>query len=697
MTSRILKNCVIKKLSSLFIVFTLLVPGIVLSQNEENPAYTVISVEVDGRSVESAVGIKFARYGNVKGAITPLAVNDRLSAGLIKTAINTSLKLRTLNGNTILLMPNTTLGTSALNRAGERYALRAGTAEFDVVAPLGFFQIDNARFAVAASDAKFRLQRINDDGLDQPGEMEVEVLRGKANVERLHEVSIGDNAQKPIVTMAEALSALPSLTTPSKTKLRFDTRKNVLMKFATVTEAALFFTNRADDAIKSSDDERIAEALRAQADFLSSIGKHRDAFEALQGWQAVTAGNNIAQYDAFLKMAEALIAQKEDSRAIAYLQLALKIIDGPYTSGPARSHAAVYQMISVANLRLESYATAQRYAALSAIKSQKYEAPAFKTATVISKGSTEFPKKMQQWGLDGNVMISSVLTADGRSEDLRVLKSIHPAFELAAIKGMMSIRVQPATLNEKPIPILVITPFSFMLSSSKKSSIAEHAAFSFPKVNSSKPDDERYDVAPEIRVVSLPAYPYALLMDRVTGSAKVSVTLDQLGMVKDVKVAEATHPEFGAATKAMMQNWDFSPALKAGKPISTQFRFEHQFQFNQRDNGIGDETLQAIRYVKSYPNEIYEIGALDVKPKTLYQPEASDPRVLSANANTIDTVQIEFIIDREGGVQLPRIVSATNMDLAWSVATVLQRWLFEVPKVKGTAVFARKEMLFEFR
>ena len=81
----------------------------------------------------------------------------------------------------------------------------------------------------------------------------------------------------------------------------------------------------------------------------------------------------------------------------------------------------------------------------------------------------------------------------------------------------------------------------------------------------------------------------------------------------------------------------------------------------------------------------------------LYQPQAADVRKSISSTNNIDTVQIEFIIDREGGVQLPRIVAATNTDLAWSVATVVQRWLFEIPKVKGDAVFARKEMLFEFR
>jgi TonB family protein len=703
MVHKILKPCLGVQISFLFALSALLLPGIALSQSAENPAFTVIAIDVDGKSVSSTSGIGFARYGKAGDPVKPLAVNDGITTSNIKTPANTALTLRTLNGNTIRLMAASTLATSALNRAGERYALLGGTAEFEVTAPLGFFQIDNAKFAVAASDAKFRVQRIdgstaNETGsVDKAGEMEVELMRGKASVQRLYELSIADSAQKPKVRMAEILTVSPSLATASKTKLNFDSRKNEPMQFATVPAATLFFKNRTDDAIKSKDDERIAEALLAQADFLSGINEHRGAILVLQAWQTTTAGNNIAQYNAQMELADAYIALKEDRSAIAHLLLALKIIDGPFSIGSAHGRIAVYKMLSETYLRLNDQTAATKYAKFYTAYNQKYTSPTFKGPTLTARGNTEFPKKMRQWGLDGSVFIKGLVTTDGVFEYLRAGKSIHPAFEMAAVKGMMSMRTTPATVEGNPIPVSTGIPFNFMLTSSKRSAISEHAAFKFPKVNSSKPVGSQYDVAPEITVVSLPAYPRALLQENVTGIATVSVVLDQLGTVQDVTIVEATHPDFGAATKAMMQNWEFAPALKAGKPISVQFNFEHRFQFNQRDNGISDETLQAMRYVKSYPAEVYEVTSLDANPKVLYRPEAADPRKTLASASTVDNVQIEFIIDREGGVQLPRIVSATNMDLAWSVATVLQRWLFEVPKLKGDAVFARKEMLFEFK
>lgn len=693
MIHKMLKPCLGMRLGFLLALSALL-PDIAASQTAENPAFTVTAIEADGKSVSSAAGIGFARYGKASEAAKTLAVNDGINRSNIKTPANTALTLRTLNGNTIRLMAASTLATSALNYAGERYTLLGGAAELEVTAPLGFFQIDDAKFAIAANNAKFRVQQI-DNG--ETAEFEVELLRGKANVQRLYELTITDTTQKSTVRMAETLSVLPSSSAVPKTKLRFNSRKNEPMQFATVAAATQFFKKRADDAINSKDDERIAEALLAQADFLSGINEHRGAMLVVQAWQNITAGNNIAQYDAQMKMADACIALKEDRNAAAHLLLALKIIDGPFSSGPARGHIAVYKMLSETYQRLNDQTAAKRYAMFHSAYDQKYTSPTFKGPTLKAKGGTEFPKKMRQWGLDGNVTIKTIVTTDGAFEELRAEKSIHPAFELAAVKGMMSMRTAPATIDGNAISSLIGLPFNFMLTSSKSSNISERAAFTFPKLNSSKPVQSQYDVAPEIMVVSLPAYPRALIQERVTGSAKVSVVLDQLGAVQDVTVVEATHPDFGAATKAMMQNWQFAPALKAGKPISVQFNFEHQFQFNQRDNGISDETLQAMRYMKSYPAEVYELNALDASPKALYRPEAADPRKTLASAIATDTVQIEFIIDREGGVQLPRIVAATNMDLAWSVATALQRWLFEVPKLKGDAVFARKEMLFEFK
>jgi TonB family protein len=657
-------------------------PAVELSQAANPSNLVVTNIEVDKQTVSSASGFNFSPSIKLDGGSKSLSVDDPFS-GTIQTPAKTSIAFRSVNGSKIRLEAESRLASVNLHRAGERYSLTAGAAEFEINTPLGFFQIDGDLISVSARDAKFRVQRLE---RDKP---EVDVLRGEVSVQRSYEISIAGVKQKPLVLMADAL-------TPGAKRI-FETAKPQLMSFATNSEAMQFFKNRVDTATATKDDDRIAEALRAQAGFLYAVGNHREAIVALQAWQGVMGGNNIAQFAASVETAKAYIALKEDGRAIGHLQLALKNANSKYSGGTLRQTNAIYKMLGDTYARLGDDAAKDRYASLLAGTETLPATATYKGPSMTDRGETKFPRKMREWGLSGEVDMQTIVIADGTQIDMVARKSAHPAFELAAVRGMLSTRSKPATVDGKPRAALVVVPFRFTLTSSTARSRMESGAFKFPKVNSSKPEESQYDVAPEILVVSLPAYPRNLLLEEKTGSALVSVTLDQLGAVQEVNVIETTHPEFGAATKAMMQNWDMAPALKNGKPVGVRFSYEQKFGFNERDNGISEETWAALKRVKSYPAEIHEVSALDKSPKVLYQPQAADVRKSVSNTNSVDTVKIEFIIDREGGVQLPRIVSATNMDLAWSVATVLPRWIFEIPKVNGDAVFARKEMQFEFR
>jgi outer membrane biosynthesis protein TonB len=64
-----------------------------------------------------------------------------------------------------------------------------------------------------------------------------------------------------------------------------------------------------------------------------------------------------------------------------------------------------------------------------------------------------------------------------------------------------------------------------------------------------------------------------------------------------------------------------------------------------------------------------------------------------ADANVV----IEFFIDPDGAVQLPRIVSANSPDLGWAAASAIKRWIFEVPMKNGKPVFARHQVKLDMR
>jgi TonB family protein len=51
--------------------------------------------------------------------------------------------------------------------------------------------------------------------------------------------------------------------------------------------------------------------------------------------------------------------------------------------------------------------------------------------------------------------------------------------------------------------------------------------------------------------------------------------------------------------------------------------------------------------------------------------------------------EIEFIVDRDGRVLFPRIVSASHEDFGWAAATAVSQWRFNPPMRNGQRVEVR--------
>ncbi len=700
---------------------TMLIPCFSFSQVNESdpPQFVVVGIEVAGKKVTSTAGVgadfrpippgdvsddsskspsatNNGKEANLLSTATSrvfktFAINDPVKDASIRTPPETVLILRSLNGSIVRIEADSYLTAWAVHRAGERYVLNSGTVEFEITKPLGVFQIGAGNFRTVAHDAKLHIQTLPNQGA------EIKALRGKARVELASTLGIAD---MPLDSNGSRKNWFVRVSQPidAATNSDFDAKKFAPIKFTSGAEAMAFFKDSQNRATAAEDEDQLSEALLNQSIVLMSMRKNRDALEPMKKRLSITVGNLFAQYDTLQRIAEIFISLDEDQNALSCLAQALKIALGPFNPGLSGESSAIHKSLGALNRRIGDEAAAARYERLwLAADGLRRAMQPYEPAKTVDTGNIKYPKKMRQWNLSGSVLIDGIVDTDGALKDVTIARSIHPAFELAVVKNSMSVRFSPARSNGVAIAIPSRNPYSFKLTSSVPAPPDVPVAFRFPAVNTRAAADAQYDFPPQISIVSLPVYPRELVMRSVTGSAQVTVELDALGAVKDVTIIEATHPEFGAATKAMFENWTFAPAIKAGRAIGVKFRFERSFELNERDNGISDETKEALYRLKSKPEEIYEINALDTSPKALYKPQAADPRKTLASPATVDIVQIEFIIDREGGVQLPRIVSATNMDLAWSVATVLPRWLFDIPKVNGKAVFARKEMLFEFR
>lgn len=123
-----------------------------------------------------------------------------------------------------------------------------------------------------------------------------------------------------------------------------------------------------------------------------------------------------------------------------------------------------------------------------------------------------------------------------------------------------------------------------------------------------------FDTAPEPCWKEPLVYPYELLRDGVKGGATVSLAVDDAGKIVSATVDKATRPEFGAATLAMLQRWDFEPAWKDHRPAAGRFTFEQEF--SRYDKNLVNEGMESLLVlVQKHPEKIVSSAKLDAPLK----------------------------------------------------------------------------------
>jgi TonB family protein len=141
--------------------------------------------------------------------------------------------------------------------------------------------------------------------------------------------------------------------------------------------------------------------------------------------------------------------------------------------------------------------------------------------------------------------------------------------------------------------------------------------YKFPEKSDHLPAEFQYDTPPAVKVVAPVVYPLNLLQDNISGSAKVTVIIDPDGNVRKVEILEATHPEFGFATRGMMHSWEFKPATKNGKRTWAIFALEQKFGRNVESTELSRSATEILKNLKNQSQNIHATAALDSLPVAL--------------------------------------------------------------------------------
>ncbi len=307
------------------------------------------------------------------------------------------------------------------------------------------------------------------------------------------------------------------------------------------------------------------------------------------------------------------------------------------------------------------------------------------------QGGPVYPFAMRANGMIGEVLVDFVVDREGRVRNAFVARSLNPSFDDAAIDAVKQWIFEPGRNEDRPVNVHMQVPIIFSLDGHGSGPLEERGKRDLSKL----PEAFRYDTPPKPVGTVRPVYPYALLRDEKKGRAAVAAVIGPGGRAVEVRVVEATAPEFGRALAAALECFVYEPALKGGRPSVALQRFAHEFSRDEQWALVGQEDLWLLEQERKKPQTIFALGELDAPLKPLSRRPPVYPVTAPKELNRGEAL-IEFLVDEEGRARLPRSVAATDEAFAYAAIQAIASWRFEPPQRGGRAVVARARVPLVF-
>jgi len=204
----------------------------------------------------------------------------------------------------------------------------------------------------------------------------------------------------------------------------------------------------------------------------------------------------------------------------------------------------------------------------------------------------------------------------------------------------------------------------------------------------------KYEVAPVAKKKVVPVYPYELLVNGRSGWAEASFVIDYSGRPLFANPKRASDPAFAKSVVAMIEASQYVPGKRDKHSVMSPASERYQFAGEESLDADARRVLETLRHGGSFA----AATELDERPKAVRQDSPAYPRALKDDGLT-GQAEIEFVIDHEGRVLFPRIVSASHEDFGWAAATAVAQWRFQPPQKGGHQVDAimRVPILFDAR
>jgi TonB family protein len=308
----------------------------------------------------------------------------------------------------------------------------------------------------------------------------------------------------------------------------------------------------------------------------------------------------------------------------------------------------------------------------------------------------QYPVSMRNSGVEGSVLVDFVVDKQGDVVNAHVIKSSNPEFDGPACYAITIAKFKPGIANGHTVFTHMMVPLTFKLGDGR-AGFEDPGLRIAPAGSASLPAQLQYRIPPKPFLTWDPVYPFELLRKNTSGLATVTFLVDPEGHAHVEKLQNASAPEFGASACAMVEGWDFVPALRnPGEACWALLTWTQKFDPQSRLAPVFASEQRLLKELEDGGSHIVKDERdLDSPLLSRFQPSPVVP-VSVKTANVRADAKIEIIVDRDGHAQLPRILSESTPDFGWAAATATARWLYTQPTRKGRHVDVLVQVPFVF-
>jgi TonB family protein len=302
--------------------------------------------------------------------------------------------------------------------------------------------------------------------------------------------------------------------------------------------------------------------------------------------------------------------------------------------------------------------------------------------------SGDYPEVLVERQLAGVVRFSCVVGADGRVLNPRIRVASHVDFVLPALRALERWEFTPAMQGDLVTAAPVDATITF-------DSIANRPEDVLAANGITAADGTVPAITPLPLAMTDPVWPLEVLLKGDGGSAMAEFTVHESGSIRDVRVVEASAPEFGHALVAALEASVFERPMASGRTTSVTLAKRAEFKAVPLDLAADADALARV-VTALRAGSVQSAKGLDGKLVPLYRVAPTYPAALKEGGSPAGRAEIDFVIDREGRARLPRIVSATHEEFGWAAATAIAQWVFQAPTRGGEPTEVKVRIPFDF-